>query len=137
MSVADASTQRLSHPAVYALAHARGAQAHCAQCASVQAPGWVTWPAGVPESVVAPVGALWLADDDEPTYDELRPLDMDPWLPEVPISLPHYPANRCTVWACTACQKPFLRYTEYGGYYVDARVRELDPQRLAAPPALR
>jgi hypothetical protein len=52
----------------------------------------------------------------------------------MPISLKHYPANRCEVWACVTCHKPFLRYTEYGGYYVDKRVRELDPRRLVTEP---
>jgi hypothetical protein len=29
------------------------------------------------------------------------------------------------VWVCRACARPFLRYTEYGGYYEDQRIREL------------
>jgi hypothetical protein len=29
------------------------------------------------------------------------------------------------------CGRPFLRYTEYGGYYVEERIRELDAQRVA------
>ena len=134
MNPADAAIQRLSHPEVYAIANAHGAQAHCTTCASVLAPGWTSWPSGVPESTVEPLGALWLAGDDEPTYDEMRPMGMDSWSPDMPISLKHYPANRCEVWACVSCHKPFLRYTEYGGYYVDKRVRELDPRRLVTEP---
>ena len=130
MNPTDAAIQRLTHAEVQTIAHAHGAQTHCATCASVLAPGWTSWPSSVPESAVEPLGALWLAGDDEPTYDELRPAGLDGWSPEVPISLSHYPANRCGVWACVVCHKPFLRYTEYGGYYVDKRVRELDPRRL-------
>jgi hypothetical protein len=35
------------------------------------------------------------------------------------------PYNRCDVWACVQCTRPFLRYTEHGGYYSDERIREL------------
>ena len=134
MNRADAALQRLTPAEVQALAEAHGTQAHCATCASVLAPGWTSWPSGVPESTVEPLGALWLAGDDEPTLEELRPVGMDSWSPDMPISLKHYPANRCEIWACVHCHKPFLRYTEYGGYYVDKRVRELDPRRLVTEP---
>jgi hypothetical protein len=32
----------------------------------------------------------------------------------------------CDVFACAKCNKVLLRYTEFGGYYVDHRVREVD-----------
>jgi hypothetical protein len=32
------------------------------------------------------------------------------------------------VFACTTCDKVLLRYTEFGGYYVDHRVRGVDAQ---------
>lgn len=28
------------------------------------------------------------------------------------------------------CERPFLRYTEYGGYYVDERIREVNPELI-------
>lgn len=28
---------------------------------------------------------------------------------------------------CRACGHPFLRYTEYGGYYEGRRIRDLNP----------
>jgi len=31
------------------------------------------------------------------------------------------------VWQCATCRRAFLRYTEYGGYYEDERVRQIDP----------
>ena len=34
------------------------------------------------------------------------------------------------MWACADCGRAFLRYTEYGGYYVDARIRELSDASL-------
>jgi hypothetical protein len=30
------------------------------------------------------------------------------------------------VWVCAQCGRPFLRYTEYGGYYEERRIREVD-----------
>ena len=36
---------------------------------------------------------------------------------------------------CGACARPFLRYTEYGGYYTEERIRELDARLVVdAPP---
>ena len=45
--------------------------------------------------------------------------------PTRPIAPAYFPYNRCDVWQCANCGRPFLRYTEYGGYYVEERVREL------------
>jgi hypothetical protein len=77
------------------------------------------------------LGALWLPGQEEPTLEETpRPKGVDDWSAEAPISLAHHPFNRCEIWACRHCRLPFLRYTEYGGYYVDRRIRELHAQRL-------
>jgi hypothetical protein len=32
-----------------------------------------------------------------------------------------------------ACGRAFLRYTEYGGYYVEPRIRALDPALIVEP----
>lgn len=37
-----------------------------------------------------------------------------------------FPFNRSDLYRCGACQRLFLRYTEYGGYYVDHRVGKVD-----------
>ena len=50
---------------------------------------------------------------------------------DAPIAPAFHPCNRSDLHACKACGKLFLRYTEGGGYYVDARVRELDPDLIA------
>mgnify|MGYP001627303365 CR=1 FL=1 len=81
--------------------------------------------------MLEPRGALWLPGDDEPTLEEPpRPRGVDAWSAEAPISLDLHPYNRCELWTCTHCGQPFLRYTEYGGYYNEQRIRELQPQRL-------
>lgn len=35
--------------------------------------------------------------------------------------------------ACTRCAKAFLRYTEYGGYCSDERIRALDAAHIVKP----
>ena len=42
------------------------------------------------------------------------------------MALKFFPYNRCDVFACAQCQQQVLRYTEFGGYYVDHRARRLD-----------
>jgi hypothetical protein len=125
-----ASPERVTPAQVAALARRHGRQAHCPACAHFKAPGWTSLAASTDVSALQCLGALWLPGDDEPTLEEARPAGMDPWSVEVPISLAYHPNNRCQVWACRHCVKPFLRYTEYGGYYIDHRFRELNPERL-------
>ena len=82
------------------------------------------------------VGTLRSGDPDvEPTLDEYHPNGTHYWAANAPISLRHFPYNLCDVWNCERCGRAFLRYTEYGGYYVQQRVRLLDPA-LVVDPAL-
>ena len=101
--------------------------AGCA-CARQICPGWesVTAPLGQP--LLHRLGTLRVAGDDEPTLDEVPGSRY--WAPEAPISPVHHPYNRCEVWACTGCGRGFLQYTEFGGYYVDHRLRQIDPTRV-------
>jgi hypothetical protein len=39
-----------------------------------------------------------------------------------------------TVWQCVGCARTFLRYTEYGGYYQEERIRELRAQNIVEAP---
>ena len=59
----------------------------------------------------------------EPTFEEFHPHGTRYESPEAPISVVHFPFNRCDVYACRQCGCAVLKYTEYGGYYVDHRVR--------------
>ncbi len=70
-----------------------------------------------------------LRDPDlaEPTYEELHPEGTRYGSPMAPVAMKFFPYNRCDVWRCGQCQRVLLRYTEFGGYYVDHRVRELSP----------
>ncbi len=64
---------------------------------------------------------------DEPTLAEWHPTGTSYWSPQAPMAVDWFPCNRCTVWRCTRCQRCFLQYTEFGGYYVDHRLRPVDP----------
>jgi hypothetical protein len=75
----------------------------CEACVALVRPGWEAFPTSVDEAVLEKLGAL------APAF---------------------HPTNRCEVWSCRLCQRAFLRYTEYGGYYEERRIRALDPARL-------
>ncbi|MFN4360314.1 MAG: hypothetical protein ACK4F4_06270 [Hylemonella sp.] len=66
----------------------------------------------------------------EPTFEEYHPAGTRYDDPAAPVALAWFPYNRCDVWRCQACRRLVLRYTEFGGYYVDHRVRVLDPRLI-------
>ena len=73
------------------------------------------------------IGTLRDPDIVEPTFEEHHTL-VDGKLthydsPDAPISARHLPYNRCDVHKCSACNRVLLKYTEYGGYFVDQRAR--------------
>ena len=67
------------------------------------------------------------ADELEPTVVELHRDGSRYESAHAPIAPAWFPYNRCEVWACVHCGRGFLQYTEFGGYYVDHRLREMDP----------
>lgn len=107
----------------------RGAQGAipCADCGALACAGWESMPGGFDSTRLRRVGTLKDADDEEPTVEEYHPAGTNAWSVDAPIAPDWFPYNRCDVWACTACGRPFLRYTEYGGYYTDERIRALNP----------
>ena len=72
------------------------------------------------------VGTLRDPADEDLTLQEHHPADTNAWSPDAPIAPAFFPYNRCDVWECANCRHPFLRYTEYGGYYVEERIRKVD-----------
>ncbi len=98
-------------------------------CSLVHCPGWTSlteerWPADQMQQVAT------LRDPEiyEPTFEEHHPHGTRYDSPDAPVALQYFPYNRCDVWRCRSCGRHLLRYTEFGGYYVDHRVRELSPQ---------
>jgi hypothetical protein len=64
-----------------------------------------------------------LEGQTEPSFEEFHSEGTRYDSPQAPIALKHFPYNRCDVFACQKCGCGVLKYTEYGGYYVDHRVR--------------
>jgi len=101
-------------------------------CAALRCAAWESitddrWPAGIDK-----VGTLRAPDIDEPTFEEFHPGGTRYDSPQAPIAPEWFPFNRCDVYRCTRCLGVFLRYTEYGGYYIDHRVRRVDPALIVA-----
>jgi len=66
-------------------------------------------------------------DLHEPTFEEHHPNGTRYDSPQAPVAVSYFPYNRCDLWRCKQCQRHLLRYTEFGGYYVDHRVRTVSP----------
>ncbi|CDS52270.1 hypothetical protein [Polaromonas sp. CG9_12] len=100
-------------------------------CALGACPGWESftedrWPG----PSVQRLGTLRDPAVDEPTLQEFHPGGTRYGSPDAPLALEFFPCNRCDAYACNRCGRTLLRYTEYGGYYVDHRVREVDPKQV-------
>ncbi|WP_119155374.1 hypothetical protein [Caldimonas tepidiphila] len=121
---------RLSDDELERLALESAARAPCPSCAGLACRGWEALPSSFDASRLRPLGTLQAEGDDEPTLDEYHPAGTRFWSPDAPIAPRHFPYNRCEVWQCVQCARAFLRYTEYGGYYVEPRIRELAPELL-------
>lgn len=66
----------------------------------------------------------------EATFEEHHPEGTRYESPQAPIAPAFFPFNRCEVFGCAQCGCAVLKYTEYGGYYVDHRVRLVDARRV-------
>ncbi|MBC5781887.1 hypothetical protein H8N03_02960 [Ramlibacter sp. USB13] len=122
--MSDENLPLLDAPALRALAQAHDGPG-CPACAAIRAPGWEALPGGFDASRLRKAGTLRDPRVDDPTLEEWHPQGTRSWSPEAPVAPAFFPYNRCDAWQCAACGRPFLRYTEYGGYYVEERVREL------------
>ena len=107
----------------------------CPACAALACPGWEAVPGSLDRGALERVGTLRDPAIDDPTVAEYHPRGTHAWSPDAPIAPAWFPYNRCAAWRCKACARAFLRYTEYGGYYTEERIRELDA-RLVADAAL-
>jgi len=98
-------------------------------CSLGSCAGWESlsedrWPA----AQMRQVATLRDPELDEPTFEEHHPHGTRYDSPDAPVAVKFFPYNRCDVWRCGECQRHLLRYTEFGGYYVDHRVRALSPK---------
>jgi hypothetical protein len=99
----------------------------CTHCAALHCDSWESVPLPLEPPQLVALGTLRDPAIDEPRYDERLPPGMDTWHPRAPVAVLHAPYNRSTVWCCPQCRRGFLQYTEHGGYYVDHRLRMIDP----------
>ena len=123
----------LTAAALVDLARAR-AGSHCPACEALVCPGWEAWPGSVARDALERAGTLRDPALDDPTVAEYHPAGTHAWSPDAPIAPAWFPYNRCDAWCCKACARAFLRYTEFGGYYAEERVRELDARLVVDVP---
>ena len=117
---------------LHALAAEAAAQPRCADCAPLWQPGWESLSAAMRTAQLESVAALGTPEEWD-RLDEYHPRGTQLWSPEAPIALGWHPYNRCTLWRCRHCSAAFLRYTEYGGYYEEERIRPLLDELIVAP----
>ena len=96
------------------------------QCSLERCAGWesvndMQWPSQQLELV----GTLRDPDVYEPGFEEHHPNGTRYESANAPVSIKHFPYNRCEVFSCNRCAQHVLRYTEFGGYYVDPRGRRI------------
>jgi hypothetical protein len=75
---------------------------------------------------VKTVGTLRDPDVNDPSAKEHHPDRTRYASADAPIAVKFFPYKICDVYACSTCDKVLLRHTEFGDYYVDHHVRELD-----------
>jgi hypothetical protein len=106
------------------IARSVATKANCEQCLPLSCKGWESIPSGFDPELLTPIGTLRIEGAPE-SWDEYHPNGTNQWSSDAPISPKHYPYNRSDVFECKSCKRKFLRYAEYGGYYLDERIREL------------
>jgi hypothetical protein len=98
----------------------------CPACGHLRCEGWESVSAPLGEPLVC-IGTLCDPALEEPTLEEKHTPGTGYWHPHAPLAVLHFPYNRCGVWRCSRCGRGFVQYTEAGGYYVDHRIRTIDP----------
>lgn len=110
--------------------------ARCKACAPLWRPGWESLSGATQTAHLVPIGSL-RTEDAADRLEEYHPRGTHLWSPDAPIALGWHPYNRCSLWRCNRCEAAFLRYTEYGGYYEDERIRPLRAELIVNPDAER
>ncbi len=118
-------TKHLDITTLLAIAKAVSQEQKCSNCAGLNASCWETMPQTFDQDRLGIVGTLKTGDEE--SWNEYHPEGTQIWSPNAPIATQYHPYNKCDVYECTSCRTQYLRYTEFGGYYVDQRIRELNP----------
>jgi hypothetical protein len=129
-----AADGRLGFKELVELAESSGAVTLGCACAIDSFREWTRIPVEFPQAQMRMAGTLRGDPYAEPTYAEYHPQGTSYWSTDAPIAARYFPYNRCTVQQCTICGRSCLSYVEAGGYYVEPRVRALDPRLLVDAP---
>ncbi|MDB5743371.1 MAG: hypothetical protein JWR68_1686 [Polaromonas sp.] len=105
-----------------------GGEQRCPSCGGLHCPGWEAIPGGFDAGGLKQVGTLRDPEVHEPTVEEYHPAGTRTWDADAPIAPAFHPYNQSDVLQCAHCHRAFLRWTEYGGYYQEARIREINPE---------
>jgi len=127
--------RRLTIDELMELARASVAVTRACACGIDACREWTRTQVAFPQGQMQAVGTLAGDPYDEPTYAEYHPLGTHYWSADAPIAIRHFPYNRCAVQQCTVCGRCCLAYVEAGGYYVEPRIRALDPGLIVDQPA--
>ena len=117
----------LNASGLMAMATASSPTSECPTCNVLMHPGWESVPGSFNLKSLRQLGTLRSEDTPE-VWEEYHPHGTHSWSPDAPIAIGFYPYNRCDVYECIDCSRKYLRYGEYGGYYVDERIRPLNPK---------
>ena len=122
-------TSLISPEQLHTLANSIKHDEHCSSCASLNCEGWESLPVVFDQSSQRLIGTLRIEDAPE-SWEEYHPNGTQIWSPDAPIAIGFHPYNRCDLYHCNNCTRIYLRYTEFGGYYVDQRIRALNAKHL-------
>ncbi|KVT45386.1 hypothetical protein [Burkholderia ubonensis] len=121
----------LAHAALLELARQSAAVSSSCTCTKTPLDGWASLPLSLPDDQLDVVGTLVAPDETgEPTFDEHHPAGTRYWSADAPIAARHFPYNRSNVCRCRPCGRVYLRYQEGGGYFIDQRIRALNPELI-------
>lgn len=121
--------KKLNRDQLLEIAQSPKAAEACPECSSLFCTGWVSVPGYFDLGKLEVLGTLKIEGSEE-CWEEYHPDGTNLWSEEAPIEIQHHPYHRSDVRECNCCKRTFLHYTEYGGYYLDERIRELNAKYI-------
>jgi hypothetical protein len=121
--------KELNRSELLEIANSSPSKKNCLSCTPLVCNGWETVPGTFNLNSLRAIGTLRI-DGAAECWDEDHPHGTNLWSENAPISIQYHPYNRSDVCECQECGRKYLRYTEYGGYYVDERIRALNPKLI-------
>ena len=121
--------KELNRSELLEIANSSPSKKNCLSCAPLACNGWETVPGTFNLNSLKVIGTLRI-DGAAEYWDEDHPDGTNLWSEDAPISIQYHPYNRSDVCECQECKRKYLHYTEYGGYYIDERIRVLNPKLI-------